>query len=294
MMKKTRLSITTASCRQQALLIRREAVQPKRLLLIHGAGVGGETTWAFVAHYLLQWDEILIPDLAGMGNASFLHTTAPELDDYVQQIHELLAVDELGWSDMKFDVAGYSFGGMVTERLLRNSAFQGLCFLLEPAMLFSSNCEQVRQKGMDYERIANEILAVPDATSPYLHFLDLVSPKRERADKSESLILVRLKHNPRGFALALKAINHALQQDCHYYANWHSPCAGASFVGGLSWPVMLERHERLQKESHSWHFETVANADHSLVFTKPRSIATVMDAIKSRQSVQDSVLQPAL
>lgn len=282
-MKKLRLHFQTTHAQQQVLYIKRDTTvaAPKRLLLVHGAGVGGETTWAFVAHYLKEWDEIVIPDLAGMGGAYFLHNTAPEIPDYITQIEELLAAPEINWPFNGFDVAGYSFGGLVVERWLRDKDFKRLCFLLEPAMLFSSNCAQVQEKGMAYERVAHEIMAVPDATSPYVAFLDMVSPKRERADKAEEVTLSRLQQNPKGFAQALKAINHSLQQDCSYYTSWQSPWPGASFVGGLSWPVMHERHERLMRESKNWHYETVANADHSLVFVKPRSIAQVMDKIRA-------------
>ena len=53
-MIKTRLNFNSLSCHQQALLLQKPSLpeNPKRLLLVHGAGIGGELTWAFVAHYL--------------------------------------------------------------------------------------------------------------------------------------------------------------------------------------------------------------------------------------------------
>ena len=43
----------------------------RSLLLLHGAGVAGELTWAFIINYLEHWDEILVPDLLGMGESYF-------------------------------------------------------------------------------------------------------------------------------------------------------------------------------------------------------------------------------
>lgn len=280
-MEKTVHQFQTTTCKQRTLLLTREcASKPQRLLLLHGAGVAGETTWTFLAHYLTQWDEILIPDLAGMGEAQFLNNQAPKLQDYVNQVKELLAY--FNWPKYEFDIAGYSFGGLVAESLLRHQPFNQLCFLLEPAMLFSGDCEQVVDKGQCYLRVAKEVLANPSAELPYHHFLDLVSPKREKEGRTERLIIQRLQENAQGLAQALMAITDALNQDCVYYTQWQAPMAGASFVGGLSWDVMHQRHQCLAKESANWHYETVANADHSLVFTRPRSIAAVMNALKQR------------
>ena len=39
----------------------------RRLVLLHGAGLAGDLTWRLVVNYLTEWDEVLIPDLPGMG-----------------------------------------------------------------------------------------------------------------------------------------------------------------------------------------------------------------------------------
>lgn len=279
-MKKIRLNFQSLSCSQQALLLQKETLPetPKRLLLVHGAGIGGELTWSFVAHYLDAWDEILIPDLAGMGHSAFLNNKIPSLDDYLQQLNELVA--QVGWPDFQFDLAGYSFGGMLVERWLRKTSFNGLCFLIEPAMLFSADAQQILDKSKNYAAAAKGILQDPLNEAAYVQFLDNVSPKRDRSDKSEQIIIKRLQQNPIGFAHSLLAITESLNNDSEYFTQWVSPWSGASFVGGLSWPAMHQRHKRLAEESSHWHYETVANADHSLVFTRPRTVALVMNKLK--------------
>lgn len=281
-MIKTRLNFNSLSCHQQALLLQKPSLpeNPKRLLLVHGAGIGGELTWAFVTHYLDAWDEILIPDLAGMGGSYFLSKEVPSLSNYLQQLDELIA--EVGWPAFAFDVAGYSFGGMLVERWLRNTDFNALCFLIEPAMLFSANAQQILVKSKDYAEAAHLILQNPNNKAAYVQFLDNVSPKRDRAPKSEQLIIKRLQANPLGFAHSLLAITESLDTDSEYFTRWVSPWKGASFVGGLSWQEMHKRHKLLSEQSENWHYETVANADHSLVFTRPRSVATVMNRLANK------------
>lgn len=273
---------TSSSAFQHYLVVTAQAnnPKPKRLMLLHGAGVGGELTWTFVAHYLKFWDEIYIPDLAGMGQSYFINTEHPELKDYSQQILEL--IEHLSLSLQDFDFAGYSFGGMVLEHLLKDKDFNGLVFLLEPAMLFSGECEQVLNKAKNYQQVADKLLLNGYDASAHRLFLDSVSPARQDATVDE-LTIKRLQDNPKGFAQSLQAITQALNDYCQYYTQWFSPWVGASFVGGLSWPAMHERHKQLAQQSDHWHFEVVANADHSLVFTRPRSIAKVMNLIAERQ-----------
>lgn len=280
-MKPQRLSFTTDTCQQHLCIFRNDkAPQQRRLMLLHGAGVGGELTWTFVAHYLTQWSEIYVPDLAGMGQAGFLNNSQPQLQDYAQQLDELCEYLKLSAHD--FDYAGYSFGGMLLEHWLRNQNYAGLVFLIEPAMLFSGYCSQVLDKAQNYSKVAQAIFAGTDNHQTYKLFLDSVSPNRADDSKADELTIQRLQDNPQGFAQALAAITQKLEDDCHYYTDWQAPWVGASFVGGLSWPVMHQRHQYLAQHSQSWHYEVVPNADHSLVFTRPRSIARVMNTVAER------------
>ena len=107
----------------------------------------------------------------------------------------------------------------------------------------------VQEKGMAYERGRMKLWPSLMPLHPMLWLFWIWFHPSERADKAEEVTLSRLQQNPKGFAQALKAINHSLQQDCSFYTSWQSPWPGASFVGGLSWPVMHERHERLMRES---------------------------------------------
>ena len=287
-MEKHPLNFQSLHCDQHAILLQRASGSGRRLLLLHGAGVAGEITWTYVANYLTEWDEILIPDFAGMGKSRFLHQQAPRLGDYVQQIEELLSA--LDWSE--YDVAGYSFGGLVAEYWLRDSDFRGLCFLLEPAMLFSADCLRMQHKAAEYLTVADQIDACADNLQPYRDFLDSVSPHRERHEKSEQITIARLQENATGFAQSLRAVSQALLLECDYYRQWISPWPGVSFVGGLSYNGMQERHYLLARQSRDWHCEIVAGADHSLVFTKPRTIARVMNERSRQRDV--SALQASL
>lgn len=272
----------TQTCQQHLLLFTSDApvATPKRIMLLHGAGVGGELTWTFVANYLTYWDEIYIPDLAGMGKAFFLDNPQPSVADYAQQLDELCEYLNVSISD--FDFAGYSFGGMVLEHWLRDKNHQGLVFLLEPAMLFSENCQQILEKSQHYKEVSQSILEYPYDLGAYTNFLNSVSPKRVADKKADALTIKRLQENPQGFSQALAAITSKLKEECDYYINWQSPWHGASFVGGLSWPAMHQRHQQLAQQSQAWHFEVVPNTDHSLVFTRPRSIAKVMNVVAER------------
>lgn len=281
-MQKHPLNFHSAHCHQHALMLSAApaARSPsRRLLLLHGAGVAGEVTWTYVANYLTEWDEILIPDLAGMGRSAFMQPGQPQLDDYVRQIDELMTA--LDWQT--FDVAGYSFGGLVAERWLRQRDFRGLCFLLEPAMLFSSSSAQILAKAATYRDIADHLQAAPDDAGAYRTFLDSVSPYRDRNERAEALTLQRLQQNATGFIQALRAVSQALEQDQAHYRQWTAPWPGASFVGELSLPDMHERHQRLARESRSWQYHVVAGADHSLVYTRPRAIAAVFNEVSRQQ-----------
>ena len=280
-MRKKRLKFQTECSVQDAFVFQKDNLpnNPKRLLLVHGAGIGGELTWSFVTHYLNAWDVILVPDIAGMGKSRFHSNEQPKLTDYHTQLDEL--IDTVAWPTYDFDVAGYSFGGMLVESWLRGTAFNNLCFLLEPAMLISDTKEDLLNKAAGYAEVAQMILANPNNSDAYVLFLNSVSPKRKDDIKNEQLIIKRLQANPIGFAQTLLAITEKLESDHKYYVNWRSPWQGASFVGELSWSSMHRRHHQLAQQSECWCYEVVAGADHSLVFTRPRTIAKVMNEIKN-------------
>lgn len=200
-MQKHPINITTASAQQHALLLQYPNQPSRRLVLLHGAGVPGEVTWTYLANYLQGWDEVLIVDLAGMGQARFVANTQPSLVDYRQQVVELLGA--LDWAE--YDIAGYSFGGMVAVALLASlNHFRGVCFLLEPAMLLSSEPIMLAQKAQEYHQLALSIAEQPDNELNYRQFLDSVSPRRTSDPRSEKLTLRRLRQYAPGFSQAFR------------------------------------------------------------------------------------------
>lgn len=296
-MEKHQINFTTPSYQQHAWLYQypscftpQAAWQPacsqngekQRLLLIHGAGVAGELTWTFITNYLDQWQEVLVIDLAGMGGSHFIN--GPErvaVADFSSQIEEFLAA--LDWHH--FDIAGYSFGGMVAvdfiERCLAG-VFSNALFLIEPAMLFSQSAQVLRQKGREYQSIAEAVRKTPDDIAVYRRFLDSVSPNRRANPQVDQMTMTRLSASPESFAQVLQAVHDYLDDQAERFCDWHSPWPGGSFVGGLSPQSMMLRHQLLSKRSADWQFHTIAGADHSLVFTKPRAIARKMNEIKAR------------
>tara|TARA_R110000868_G_scaffold65534_9_gene195944 strand:- start:18340 stop:19173 length:834 start_codon:yes stop_codon:yes gene_type:complete len=265
------VNIRTASVNQHALLLQC-ANNPggRRLVLLHGAGIAGELTWTYVANYLAGWSEILIPDFAGMGKSSFLHCVKPTVDDYAGQIDELLTA--LDWWDA--DIAGYSFGGMVTTELVKQHAF-GLLYLLEPALLSGNDAAGLLAREARYAGLEQRFLDGDEGA--YLDFLDAVSPNRRRNPTADRVAVKRLQVNQQGLCQALGAVSESLGRQREYYLDWTSPLPGMSLVGELSSPDMQQRQQRLEQQSPDWIAQGIAGADHSLVFTHPKQVARLMN-----------------
>lgn len=288
-MEKHQINFDTFSCHQHGWLFQYPETPQNsgsRLVLLHGAGVAGEVTWTYIANYLDQWQELLIIDLAGMGGSSFHSIQQPMSKDFAVQVTELL--EALDWTE--FDLAGYSFGGMVAHHFLEQFyfslsglEFEGLLFLIEPAMLFSSEITHLQQKADEYSAIADAVVAKKGDVETYRQFLDSVSPARRPNPVADELTMKRLQENSAGFSAALKAVSVSLKSEGENYVNWCSPYPGLSFVGGLSVDVMKQRHQRLTVESVDWQYIEVPNSDHSLVFTKPRTIAKSMNQAKANK-----------
>lgn len=277
-MEKHPINLITDSAQQHALLLQYPNQPSRRLVLLHGAGVPGEITWTYLANYLQGWDEVLIIDLAGMGQSHFRTQGQPSIVDYQRQVSELLHA--LDWT--QFDIGGYSFGGMVAVAVLNRIAdVQGVCFLLEPAMLLSSQASILQHKADEYRDLAQRIQQHPDNDTLYREFLDSVSPNRVADERSEKLTLRRLRQFAPGFSQALHAVSEQLRQQQHALGEWRAPWPGMSFVGELSSPHMHERHQQLAEQSAYWRYASVPNADHSLVFSKPRFIAQAMSSFVS-------------
>ena len=273
-MQKHPLNIRTASTTQHALCWNfPQNTSGRRLLLLHGAGIAGELTWTYVANYLEGWSEILVPDFAGMGKSAFRDVESPTVADYARQIEELL--DALDWQQM--DIAGYSFGGTVTETLIRNSRRFDLCYLLEPALLSGNDEAGLIAKASTYTGLAEWLSREPESNEPFLAFLDAVSPHRRSNAAADRVAISRLRGNVQGMVQALTAVNQSLLSNTRYFTDWTPPLPGMSMVGELSMPAMHERQVRLEQESEQWFTQMIKGADHSLVFTHPKQVARLMN-----------------
>lgn len=259
----------------------KSSYKPRRLLLLHGAGVAGELTWGFVANYLQGWDEILIPDLPAMGDSSFNSKIDPVVSIqqgngvqlYIDTVLEL--IEYLKWSD--FSLAGYSFGGLLSLHLQKYYSLRSLA-LIEPASLLSLNELHLKKRGSIYLEMGRRIISSPDSATGFLKFLNLVSPATKRDDATSIVAIKRLMANPLGLACGVMAVGDALQANASTYIGWSSDVPGCSFVGGLSGDLMKERHKKLALDSEGWLYHEVPNADHGLIYTRPRQIARLMDA----------------
>lgn len=260
----------------------------KRIVLLHGAGVAGDLTWSFIAHYLKEWDEILIPDLLGMGDSFFdASDKVPfSIGDICQSLFSLLR--HLHWR--QFDLVGYSLGGLVALELNKqarveydinhefNFSVTKLC-LIEPALFSDAALESIVQFRHTFNPVAESIKANPIADDPFFNFLDLVSPNRVRLQKTDQLAVKRLKMRPFGFANALFAVSN--------YANTLDESAltcliadipeGIGIVGGLSAPGLLAAQYSIKRIQPGWEIEVLPDVDHGLVYVRPKLVAQLIN-----------------
>jgi pimeloyl-ACP methyl ester carboxylesterase len=247
-----------------------------RLMLLHGAGVAGELTWTYIINYLESWDEILVPDLLGMGDSYFDIDDSREftIEDICNTLFSVLR--HLQWTD--FDLAGYSLGGLVALELNHEAQpdfnIEHLC-LIEPALFNDESLQNALVFRRAFMPIAANIKS--DANNPqhFIEFLDLVSPKRMRNEKVDLLAIRRLQRRPHGFANALAAVSkYANKLDEHkLFSLMKSIPSGIGIVGGLSDSGLVHAQEKIKQVQPQWHVETIPEVDHSLVYVRPRVIA---------------------
>jgi pimeloyl-ACP methyl ester carboxylesterase len=261
---------------------------PRRIVLLHGAGVAGELTWTFIANYLKHWDEILVPDLLGMGESYY--DSADQLSFSIQDIcHSLFALlRHHNWT--KIDLVGYSLGGLVALELNSEAIKEldkqshpdvevnHLC-LIEPALFSDQSLQAALVFRQAFVPLAANIQAEPDNDQHFLDFLDLVSPHRQRSEQMDKLAIQRLQTRPLGFAKALGAVSqYADQLDEHNLQQLiRSIPKGLGIIGGLSNPGLLLAQKKIQQQQSDWHIETLAKVDHSLVYVRPKRIAELIN-----------------
>ncbi|WP_290702877.1 alpha/beta hydrolase [Amphritea sp.] len=247
---------------------------PRRLVMLHGAGVAGEYTWSAIAMMLTQWDEILIPDQRGTGNTRY-----PDGKEYSFTVNELVndisaLVDHLGW--WQFDLAGYSMGGMVS--LLYKQRYHDRVkkqYLLEAAVLDRPSWESTVNLRHQFSTAAEQLKG-NQAETGIKGFLDTISPNRKVAPQAELLTIQRLAERPLGFANALNCVTDAINS-IDREALVAAQGDVSSFIGGHSVDLMHQYQRDLAERLPNWHYFLVAGTDHSLPFQKPRQISRIMD-----------------
>lgn len=257
-------------------LYRFEQAPPRRLLLLHGGGVAGKTTWEGFLPHLERWNEILVPDLRGTGKTRY-----PDHREHGFEAEEVVAdlaalLDHLGWD--RFDLGGYSYGGLVAMLLkAARPAAVGNAYLLEPALLGKMNDEESALSHNLILHAAKRLHHLENLGQGLELFLDAVAPNRIRGSKNEQVMRQRLSHRPAGLACAIECVSHAAgrldrKQLIAAQANVHS------FIGERSHPGVYQLCQEIAAEKSDWACHLIQNADHALPFQKPETIARLMNA----------------
>lgn len=279
-MNKQRFTLDVAGAQISYTLFQRSSSSSEnersRLMLLHGAGVAGELTWTYIINYLESWDEILVPDLLGMGDSYFDADDSWEftIEDICNTLFSVLR--HLQWTD--FDLAGYSLGGLVALELNHEAHpdfnIGHLC-LIEPALFNDESLHDALVFRRAFTPIAANIKSDANNSQHFIDFLDLVSPKRVRNEKVDLVAIRRLQRRPHGFANALAAVSKYAEKLDENKLLSLMKCipSGIGIVGGLSDSGLVHAQERIRQIQPQWHIETIPEVDHSLVYVRPKVIA---------------------
>ncbi|MCL4470703.1 MAG: alpha/beta fold hydrolase [Sulfuricella sp.] len=256
-------------------LYRFDSAPPRRLLLLHGGGVAGRITWGGILPHLRHWNEVLVPDLRGTGKTRYPghHDHSFEAEEVVADLTALL--DHLGWD--KFDLGGYSYGGMIAMLLkaARPAAVEKT-YLLEPALLGKLNDEESIRARALILHAAKRLRNLENVEEGLQLFLDAVAPNRTRGSKNEEIIRSRLSHRPAGLACAIECVSHAAHR-LDRAALIAAQAKVSSFIGGRSHPEVYRRCQEIAEGKNDWTCHLIQGADHALPFQKPELIAELMN-----------------
>lgn len=256
----------------------RNLEKKRNLLMLHGAGVGGELTWNLIIRRLEHWSSILVPDLRGTGKTR--HPSRQEHSFTAEQLLQdlRLLLEQHGWNE--FDVAGYSFGGMLAMLLKQIFGKQiNQAYLLEPALLDRRSITEVGALREHFSEIAQGVRHSQPGhglEDQIAKFLDLVSPHRQKTGRAAEMSIQRLAHRPVGLANALDCVTRTLQQldrAALLEAQGHT----TSFYGGHSHPALRAFHQNLAVHQPDWVAHEIPGTDHSLPFQKPARIASLIN-----------------
>lgn len=248
----------------------------RRLLLLHGGGVDGKLTWEETIRRLRHWSEILVPDLRGTGKTHY-----PDRREHSFEAGEVVAdlrglLDSLGWN--RFDLGGYSYGGLVAMLLkaARPDAVEKT-YLLEPGLLGGSDEEALLERREALLHAAHKLRKESELEDGLRIFLDAVSPTRSRSSTNEAIALARLAQRPGGLACILECVTRAAKTLDR--ANLIAAQAQVSgLVGERSGPELYAFCREIAATRSDWRCHLIPGADHALPFQKPEAIAAVMNA----------------
>lgn len=248
-------------------------------ILLHGAGVAGEITFAPMMPYFTQWRWMLVPDLKGMGDSFHHHGEegAVSIDELTSEVEALLA--HVKWDD--FDLVAYSLGGLVALNLNHQRSLQGKkpvkMALLEPASLDREDLSTLMDVRQKYRNASKLIRDTGDVELGVACFMDGVSPNRRKHPVAEATTQSRLAHRPFGFAYALDAVTDhvALMANEPHRRQAMIDASEQVFLfsGELSHDALKQHYDLLSVQNPAWQHKTMSACDHSLPFQKPRQIA---------------------
>ena len=259
-------------------------------VLIHGAGVGGEITWSGILEHLDTWQQVIVPDLKGMGDSYAHHgqEEATSVDGLVLDMMGLIDHLALG----EFDLVGYSLGGLVSLKLnqalnqkmmaaqakQKSPSVKKMC-LLEPASLDRADNETLILLRENYRKAALTIRETGDVELGIGHFVDSVAPNRRKHPIAEATTQSRLAHRALGFSYALDAVTDYVAQNDHAARSALLKSAPSTLLlaGELSHPLLQDYYAHLAEHHPKWQFDALSACDHSLPFQKPRQIAKKMN-----------------
>lgn len=294
-MKKTHLKVQLVQASLAYTLYENDEAEDKssKLVLLHGAGVAGELTWAYVAHYLKNWHQILVPDFPNAGQSYFLDEDlneierACQLEEISNSVIDLLS--HLSWQQI--DLVGYSLGGLIALDINRKTIEESDCDLsigkfglIEPALFSAKSETEAKEFRASYKPIAEQVLRDPESKAPFLSFLNKVSPNRIENPQADEIALKRLMQRPLGFAYSVSAVSEFIERNDSARDDLIAHLSGiegngVGIVGELSDGGLLEAQEFIASKINHWDVHVVPKADHGLVYLKPKKIANILNQL---------------